>query len=189
MNQKATATTTKKTLRPRTWLAYLGLGVVWTGAEVLSIATSDAVTTSKIKLSATQVHVINTIFALPALLILLTILFAGLSIWRYARAIAGSKEDKGFRFVAYGIFALLAGLLVGSCCSSFRQVAAHHAANPQHVKVVFVIIANYISVAAALITYSLLLYGSRLLLRCASARTRARRCSTSNSVTRRAGRQ
>ncbi|HSX05671.1 MAG TPA: hypothetical protein VLF69_04340 [Candidatus Saccharimonadales bacterium] len=174
-HRASSRTAVRKSSKLHTWLAYAGVAVLWMGTLIMSITGSDGVTTSKIKLSATQVHVINAIFALPALIILLAILFAALSIRRYAHAIDGSKESAGFRFVAYGIFALLAGLLIGSYIGGLRQLIARHAADPEHVKTTFVIISNYISAAMALVTYGLLLHGSQLLLRSIGRRLNVQR--------------
>jgi|GEM_PF-1577814 len=143
---------------------YIILSVVWFGAVGLSMVDSGAAAT-RFHLTVAQVHLVQLVFALPGLLILLAILFASIRIWRYARAITGSKEAVGFQFVAYGILTLLAGLVVGNYLGGLQQLAAKHAADPQHVKTVFVIVSNYVSLVAAFVTYALLLQGSRLLLR------------------------
>lgn len=159
--------TTKKEQPQKTnsLLAYLSLCVVWIGVVGLTMASDTGLRTSKIRLSAAQLHMIDIVAALPGLLIVLSILFAAISIGHYARAIAGSKEGAGFRFVAYGIFALLVGLLAGSYLGALQQLLSQHARDPQKVKTTFVIISNYVSVVSALVTYGLLLQGGRLLLR------------------------
>jgi len=154
--------------RPRRspfWLTYVVLGVLWLGTVSLSIRVDDSTTANRFNLSLLQLHAIQLALALPGLLIFMAILFAALSLWRYARAIGHSDESLGFRFVAYSIFTLLTGMVVGDYLGNIRQLAAQHAADPQRVKTIFVIITNHVSVAFALLTYGLLLRGAWLLLR------------------------
>jgi hypothetical protein len=143
---------------------YPVLCLVWLGTTGLSIASSNSVTAPNIHLSAAQVRLIGLVFSLPLLLIWVVILFAGLSMLRYSRAINGARESSGFRFVAYSVFVLLAGQMVGSYLGGLQQLASRNAADPQHTKLIFVIIINYASVMFALATYGLLLRGSQLLL-------------------------
>lgn len=157
------------------WWAYLGLTVVWLGTAGLSILASDSSAAARFNLSVMQLRLLQLVFVLPGLVILLAILFAALSIWRYARAIAGAKEAAGFRSVAYGISALLIGLVVGNYVSSMRQLVVQHAADPEKVKTAFVIVNNYVSVAWALVTYGFLLRGSQLLLRSIGKRLNLKR--------------
>jgi hypothetical protein len=152
------------------WLVYGALGLVWLGTVSLSIRASDGLTTSHIRLSATQLRLVDLAVALPGLAIWAAILFAARSIGHYARAIAGSKEAAGFRYLARGIYALLIGLVVSSYLGGLQQLLSHHAAHPQQVKTDFVIVSNYVSVVSALITYGLVLQGGRLLLRSIGAR-------------------
>lgn len=151
--------------RSASFPAYIGLCLIWLGTVGLSIKANNGVTTASIKLSATQLRLVDLAVAIPGLVIWAAILFAALSIGRYARTIAGSKESPGFRYVAYGIFALLAGLVVNGYLGALQQVISQHATDPQKVKTTFVIISNYVSVVSALITYGLVLQGGRLLLR------------------------
>jgi len=144
---------------------YVGISIVWIGAIALSVAANNSETAARFKLSAAQIRLLQLVFALPGVLIVLAILFGGLSIWRYARAIGGSKEGRGFRFISYGVFALLAGLIISNYLGGLQQLLAQHAANPQKVKTDFVISSNYAAVVVSFITYGLLLKGSYLLLR------------------------
>ena len=145
--------------------AYLGLCLVWIGTVSFSIAANAVVNTSRIKLTATQLHVVDVAVALPGLLIWLSILFAGLSIGHYARVIKGSKEAPGFKLIAWAIFVLLAGLIVASYLGNIQGFVSQHASDPEKVKTPFIIASNYVSVVSALVTYGLLLQGARLLLR------------------------
>lgn len=146
-------------------VAYLLLCFLWIGTVSLSIRVNTGLSTSKIKLSATQLHMIDLAVSLPGLLIWSTILFAGLGIRRYVRSLETSKEGPGFQSIAYGIFALLVGLVVSSYLGGLQQLLSQHAADPQKVKTTFVIITNYVSVVSYLVTYSLLLHGSQSLLK------------------------
>jgi hypothetical protein len=166
MNHRMSAITTpsKSTIARLSW-AYPVVCLLWLGMVGLSIAASSSVNTNRIKLSADQVRLLDVSVALPGLLIWLTILFAGLSIRRYVHNIAEAKESAGFRYITYGIFALLAGLIINSYVGGLQQLFSQHAADPQRVKATFVVINNYVSVIAALVTYGLLLQSSRLLLK------------------------
>jgi hypothetical protein len=144
---------------------YIGVSIVWLGAVALSLAVDNSDTAARFHLSSFQVRLVQLVFALPGLLIILAILFGGLSIWRYAHSIGNSKEGKGFQCIAYGVFALLAGLVISNYLGGLQLLIAQHAANPQKVKTTFVIINNYVSVGISFITYGMLLKGSHLLLR------------------------
>ncbi len=162
-----TAILTKHTNRSQKMVTtawYGGVSAIWLGGVALSLLVDTSDAAARYNLSTFQIRLIQLIFALPGLLIVLAILFGGLSIWRYARAIGNSKEGKGFQFIAYGIFALLAGLIVGNYLSDLQQLLAQHATDPQRVKTDFVIISNYVSVLVSLVTYGMLLKGSHLLL-------------------------
>jgi hypothetical protein len=147
-----------------TILAYASLCLFWLGTVILSFMASDRLTLTKYKLTSSQLHMLQLIFAVPGLLIWLTVLFAGLSIWRYARTITGAKESHGFRLLAYSIFVLLVGLIISSYLGGFQQLASQNAEHPQQVKTMFVIFTNYVSAIVALATYGLLLRGSQSLL-------------------------
>jgi len=165
--KQMTAVFTKQTSRSQkrnTAVWYTAVSFLWLGAVALSVAADNSKTAARFHLSMFQVRLIQLIFALPGLLIVLAILFGGLSIWRYARSIGASKEGKGFRSIAYGIFALLVGLLAGNYLSDLQQLLSQHVADPQKVKTDFVIISNYVAVLVSFVTYSMLLRGSRLLL-------------------------
>ncbi len=144
---------------------YAGVSLMWVGAIVLSVAANNSEAAARFKLSITQIRLLQLILALPGLLIVLAILFGGLSIWRYARAIGDSREGEGFRCIAYSVFALLAGLVISNYLSGLQQQLAQHATNPQNVKTDFVIVSNYVAVAVSFATYGMLLRGSYVLLR------------------------
>ncbi len=146
-------------------LPYGGLSLVWLLIVLLSVTADNSSLATKYRLSTTQLHSLQLAVSVPGLVIWLTILFAAISIGRYARTIAGSKEGPGFRLVAYSLFALLAGLVANSFLGGLKQVVVQHAANPQAVDTAFVVLNNYVSVVAALASYGLLLHGSKLLLR------------------------
>ncbi len=184
MKHMATAVTrrTNQSQKLITSAWYAGVSIVWLGAVALSVVANNSETAARFKLSSLQVRLIQLIFALPGLLIVLAILFGGLSIWRYSCAIGDSKEGRGFRFIAYGVFALLAGLILGNYLSDVQQLLAQNAANPKRVRTDFVIISNYVSVLISFITYGMLLKGSHSLLSSLGKRVDALRRLVSMAV-------
>ena len=165
MEHMARTVTAAKKQKPSSLLAYGSLCLLWAGATGLSVVTTTGVTAARIRLSAAQVRIVDIVFAAPLLLIWLAVLFAALSMWRYSRMIAGAKESAGFRYLSYGIFVLLTGLIAGSYLGGLQQLVSRHASDPQAVKTAYVVINNYVSVVSALAMYALLLHGSQLLLK------------------------
>src|SRR3569623_744036 len=103
-------------------LAYGSVCVLWAVSTFLGFLANNDVTLQKYNISAAQLHILQVAISLPGLFIWLTVLFAILSIYHYACAIAGSKDSTGFRYIAYGLCALLVSFIAGNVLSSIQPL-------------------------------------------------------------------
>lgn len=145
-------------------LVYILIVVLWSVNVGVSLLTSNRIATERYRISEGTLDLLTIVFSFPSLLIWLAAAFAAVSFYRYAQNIAGSKDAKAFRFIAYGLMASLAGLLASSILSTLQTVLVQSVADPAALQTTFVVIRNYVSVLVALITYGYLFFGSNVLL-------------------------
>ncbi len=156
-------------------LAYGGVCILWAMSTFLSLLGNNDATLQKYNISVSQLHLLQVAVSLPGLFIWLAILFAVLSIYHYACAIAGSKDSTGFRYIAYGLCALLLSFIASNVLNGIQPLLSDVAAKPEAVKTTFVVIRNYVSVVSALFTYGMLFLGSRSLLASIGRRLHAKK--------------
>lgn len=145
-------------------LIYGVVGTLWLVNVSVNLLTSNRLATERYNISENTLNLISVAFSLPTLLIWLAVAFAAVSFYRYAQNIAGSKDSKAFRFIAYGLLASLVGMLASSLLSTLQTLIGQTVADPTTLQTTFVVIKNYISIVAALVTYGYLFMGSTALL-------------------------
>jgi hypothetical protein len=150
--------------RSQNFLAYGLLVLIWAISLSLSFTSSNAVTLKHYNITEANLHAIQAILSLPTLFIWVALMYAILTFYRYAKQIEGSKDSRGFLLIAYGLGAMLAGMIASGLLSNVSVLMSERSADPASVKTNFVILRNYVSVTAALGTYWCFYRGSQSLL-------------------------
>lgn len=142
---------------------YFGLVVLWLVGNWLSFATNNEVALNHYHLSRHGYDLIVGITSLPSLFIWLAMLFATLSFYRYAQQIAGSKDEPGFRYIAYALTAMLAGSVAGTLLRNVENLLTGNdmtSAAHNH----FLVAGNLLSIVTYLFTFGFLYRGSVALM-------------------------
>lgn len=145
-------------------LVYTLVGLLWLINIGVNLMTSNKQVSERYGIPESALDLIAVALSLPLLLIWLAVAFAAISFYRYAQNIKGSKDAKSFRLISYGLFAALAGLLASSLLSTLQTILGQFVVDPSSLQTPFVIVRNYVSMAAALATYGCLFFGSTALL-------------------------
>jgi hypothetical protein len=147
-----------------TALPYVGVFILWLSSLILSLQQTNEAALKQYDLTESSLHTIQIILSFPALFIWVTLLYAFLSFYRYARQIAGSPDSPGFKYIAWGLGALLSSFILTNFLRQIRGLLAENSANPDSIDNTFIILTNYVSVVAAFLAYLWIYKGSRSLL-------------------------
>ncbi|HSH31385.1 MAG TPA: hypothetical protein VK963_01830, partial [Candidatus Saccharimonadales bacterium] len=107
---------TAKPAMARSWgrLLYPVVFVLWDAYLFFSIQSPLSSSSARLNLSETTIALLRLTIAVPYLLIWLAAAYAFVKVKGYAQTIKGSPEAPAFRNIAYGVLALLMGLMAAA---------------------------------------------------------------------------
>lgn len=113
MSNKETKSSHKKPL--------LIVGSVWLIYSILSwFAPTDAASLAKYSLSVTQAKLLGVAIGVPVLVIWLVATYGATTVQKYANAVKNAHEGSGYKWLSYGIWALVSQLILSSLINLIR---------------------------------------------------------------------
>ncbi len=141
-------------------LLYSIVLAVWVFYAYLNVTTPSNNTASQFNISHTTLLLLRATIVLPYLLIWLITTNAFRKVYRYSLSISGSHEARAFRQLAFGIAALLFGLILTALLGAIRGFT-HSESTERMILTVFI---NYCYVVPPLVAFGLFLAASRKLV-------------------------